>query len=137
MLKEIQWDQSYETGNPLIDNAHKDIFVMSNMLVNLSDNEKYLSWIGEEGIDFLKNYVNEHFKDEEEYMLAIDYPKIAIHLEQHRKLKMEILPTIEANLNEENFSKDSILRFIKALQNWLTNHIIGFDTDLIAKKPDK
>lgn len=137
MLKYIHWDQCFETGNPLIDNAHKDIFVMAGMLVNLCDNEKYLTWIGEEGIDFLKNYVNEHFKDEEEYMIAINYSKIGEHLEQHRKFKMDILPAIEANLKEDNFSQDSVLRFIRTLQNWLTNHIIGYDTDLISKKPDK
>ncbi len=40
-------------------------------------------------MEYLAGYVAEHFRDEEDLMMRIDYPVLADHIKEHRKFEMK------------------------------------------------
>lgn len=121
----LEWSDSYSLDVPSIDNAHKEIFQITSLLLgkNLADNREAVI----ESIEFLKNYVIRHFADEENYMLKAAYPGYQNHAAEHRHFREKVVTGIEERLVKENYSQESVDVFIEILIEWLTNHIMIHD----------
>lgn len=128
LTEEIVWTPEYAVGVEIIDKAHQDLFRISRRLMLLSRDKSKYQWVGEEGLKFLKNYVVNHFEEEASYMRSIHYPRLEEHLKQHTLLREKILPRMEHQLNEENFSAEAIDKFLQIVQLWLCRHIMTHDT---------
>jgi hemerythrin len=131
------WKESYATGNELVDNDHKEIFIMvedvlaSSMLPNKNKNEA--------AINFLAEYVVKHFAREEALMAESDYPGTAAHTQEHRdfvKVATEIIEDFESGgyaLGELDAHPETI-HLSKCINevviNWLVSHVMGSDKDL-------
>lgn len=77
----IEWNDSIKTGVKMIDDEHQDLIVMLNRLGRLKcGKEAFFEALGE-----LEDYVNVHFKTEEEHMLKIKYPEYVPHKACHDK----------------------------------------------------
>ncbi len=64
----IQWKKEYEVGMSKIDKQHKKIITILNRIIARQVKERDDQEIG--GIlDDLQEYIKEHFRTEEEYML--------------------------------------------------------------------
>lgn len=121
----LEWNDSYSLDVPSIDAAHKEIFQITSLLLekNMADNREAVV----ESIEFLKNYVNQHFADEENYMLIAAYPGYKNHVAEHRHFRDKVVTSIEERLINENYSRESVDEFIEILTGWLTNHIMIHD----------
>lgn len=121
----LEWNDSYSLDVPSIDTAHKEIFQITSLLLekNMADNREAVV----ESIEFLKNYVNQHFADEENYMLKAAYPGYKNHAAEHQHFREKVVPSIEERLIKENYSRESVDEFIEILTGWLTNHIMIHD----------
>lgn len=124
-MPDLEWREAYSLNVPSIDNAHKEIFQITALLMekNLEDNREAAI----EGVEFLKNYVNGHFADEEKYMLEIAYPGYAAHCEEHAAFRDKTVPKIEERLKQSNYDKESVQEFIEILIDWLARHIMVHD----------
>ena len=83
--KKLLWMDEYEVGIESIDAQHKQLFSLVNKLYEPENNhmtEEELAGI----LYAFSNYMNVHFKDEEEYMLSIGYPGLLEHTELHNEL---------------------------------------------------
>ena len=68
----IQWKKEYSISVAKIDNQHKKIIKILNQLISQQVMRKSEKEI-EEILDNLQDYIKEHFKTKEEYMLKHQY----------------------------------------------------------------
>jgi len=84
-LVRLVWSANDECGNPAIDAQHKELFDNSNAILEalLRDDPKSLCL---RRVEDLFAHVAAHFRDEEEILLAAQYPALAAHAEMHAAL---------------------------------------------------
>lgn len=127
ILDEITWRDDYSLGVEFIDNAHKEFFKIVRRLFMLTQNKKNQMWAAQEGVKFLKNYVQRHFEEEESYMRSIGYKYLDQHIAQHDVLRFKVAPKIETYLANHQYSPDSVGKFLNILTLWIGRHILEHD----------
>lgn len=130
LLNELEWSDAYEIGQTDIDAAHREIFAMAKRIYLQSYDPAKRQLAAKEGLGFLKSYVLRHFADEEAYMLEIAYPDLPMHRAEHKAMKDTILPRMEEDLREQQWSDEAVDHFLQILMRWLSNHIIEHDLSL-------
>lgn len=123
----ITWNKSYETGHPIVDGQHKNLFSLVNNLHSaIQDGHKKLVLI--ETMEKLAAYVDTHFKTEEELMLASGYPNFQSHKQMHDHLQDQAFKLIKLfSLGKV----DLTATISKFLSDWLTDHIMEIDIKMI------
>ena len=150
-IENIEWDERYNIGVSNIDKAHRRLFSIVKRLfdtVEKNQNKKHSCY---EGIKYLSNYAITHFAEEEAYMRSIGYKGYERHKEKHDKMKNEIVPALEAELDEADYSGEAASRFLGVCLGWLTGQnmledraitgeiggkkIIDINNDINTEKP--
>ena len=135
--KKILWIDEYEVGLESLDAQHKQLFSLVNKLYEPENNhmtEEELAGI----LYAFSDYMNVHFKDEEEYMLSIGYPDLLEHIQLHNELVNYLTSVIKTHAKV-----DTIKTKIRLLaERILVNHIVHEDIKIkqfeISKtNPDK
>ena len=113
----VNWDATYETGNPTVDAQHKGLFRMVNELHSAIVEGKGKEAMGPT-LDKLGKYVVEHFQTEEKLMtqkIHEDLTKQAVDLiEKYHAGKLALSITISQFLGD-----------------WVKNHILQEDFKMI------
>lgn len=117
----IQLTKDLETGLVEIDNQHRELFKRVNALFDACNAKKGKEEVGHT-LDFLCNYVHEHFQNEEAYQRRYNYPAYPGHSKLHNDFLNEV------NELKKEFDKDGatlsfIIKFNKEVVDWLINHI--------------
>jgi hemerythrin-like metal-binding protein len=125
-LKTIQWDDSLSVEVDEIDEDHRRLIDLFNILstsVAKNDSAEYVQAVLEE----LISCTVWHFRHEERLMLLHNYPNIAEHKAEHTAL-IESAGQLQANFQKELrlLTNDEI----DYLEEWLTEHILGHDMRL-------
>ncbi|RME81812.1 MAG: hemerythrin [Zetaproteobacteria bacterium] len=124
----IAWSEKYETGDPEIDQQHKQLFKY------VDDLERHM----EQGVDdeylrkflnFLGIYTRSHFCYEEICMRQRKCPLAKKNQEQHDKL-VEAYKHYLHRFETEGASEELVRKLHDFLLSWLTNHILKIDTSL-------
>jgi len=132
------WKDTYELGVPVIDAQHKELFkrveAFLQVLRSKEPWEEKLPKINET-LEFMKEYVVEHFQAEEEYQKKINYPKYEAHKQVHMGMVdyvLEVSKQFEENIYNENLMQ----QFGGKLLSWLINHVAAEDQQIAvyAKK---
>ena len=127
------WKDKYELGVSQIDTQHKELFrrVESFLQVLRSEDcwEEKISQINET-LEFMKRYVVEHFRDEEEYQRSINYPRYDAHKQLHTDMVNYVLD-VSKQYEQSNNNEDLMQQFGGRLLAWLINHVAAED-QLIA-----
>ncbi|HWR22051.1 MAG TPA: hemerythrin family protein [Feifaniaceae bacterium] len=121
----MPWTPNLTVGVAAIDEQHKIWFEKAEALFEAGKNRRSAEYIGEL-LEFLDSYTQEHFADEERYMLSIQYPDYALQ----RKAHADFLARLKTLKVEYAKSGGNILVILEANQmmiNWLTQHISGMD----------
>lgn len=112
------------TGNEMIDSQHKELIEKINDLLIAIENDK-----GKEEskkmMDYLCEYVDFHFGEEEKFQEEIGYPGINEHKEKHAEFRKTVAALTEM-VTYGNMSDFSNL-VKKEVIDWLYYHIQGFD----------
>lgn len=133
-FSKIEWRDDLNIGVEVIDKAHKELFSIVRKLMDLSSQDMGSAKSQRaclEGVKFFKNYVVEHFQQEEEYMKSIKYKHYLAHKRRHDLLKNETLPALERELSEEDFSREAVEHFFDVCIGWLTTHIAIEDQAIV------
>ena len=122
----IEWRDDFCIGVPIVDKAHKALFSIVHKILTLThdDDDAKRQRGCEEGLKYFKNYVVEHFSQEEEYMRSVKYPYYIAHKRRHDLMKSETLPALEKELIKNEYSPEAIEHFADMCVGWLTSHII-------------
>ena len=123
----LEWNEHYSVGVEFIDEQHARLFELANEIETLLNNtlvlDKYDAIVSI--ITELKDYTEQHFADEEAYMLEKKFPKFLSHKARHldfiEKVAAVDLGRIDDAQNE--YLRD-ILRFVGT---WLVEHILEED----------
>ena len=125
-MKDIVWDWVLSVDYPEIDEDHKkltNIFNVLNHAVSERESHEYLAAVMEE----LINCTVWHFSHEERLMLKHRYPDTEAHKEEHRDL-IQSARELQQELLQTNkpFENDHLV----FLERWLTEHILTTDKKL-------
>lgn len=113
------WNESYATGNKVIDAQHKALFESFDEL-----NEAIVSGQGKDMLAKiflnLDHYAKVHFETEENYMRMFNYPDIQAHIDEHKEFSSQIEMYRSRYLGKDNTIPVEIFKFMK---EWIVNHV--------------
>lgn len=136
-MDQIVWHDNYKIGVDFIDKEHKQLFSTMNKLLNISESEDKSEWACREGVKYLKNHTIQHFEHEEEYMRSIQYSEYEIHKRLHDNFRKNTLPALEKEMNEMQYSLDSVRHFLGVCIGWVVAHTQTEDLAITGKIASK
>jgi len=125
-MKELSWDRTLSVDVPEIDEDHRrlvDLFNMLNHSVVEGDAKVYIEALMEE----LICCTVWHFRHEERLMLKYGYEGLEEHKSEHKELIASAKELQQMLLQEGKVVSSEDIEF---LEHWLTGHILGTDMDL-------
>lgn len=120
-----QWSEELATGIAKIDDQHKEIIKMVNEFHDALSKGKGKEAVGKT-INFLSDYVVDHFKAEEKLMLDSGFPGYVIHKSQHEQFIKEFGDIVK-EVNAATATSFLAIRVQRSIVQWLINHIMDVD----------
>ena len=119
----VDWKDAYSVGIESIDQQHKNLINLINMLqttVDYSTGEEF----ERECLAAVVDYTKTHFVYEEGLMSKYGYPDFEAHKAQHQKMIDKINDLLAAYEEHPESAMKNALDFLK---QWLIRHINGTD----------
>ncbi len=114
------------TGNELIDSEHKELIDRINKLVDSCESGKEKT-TAVRTLDFLMDYTEFHFRDEEKLQEESGYPEIENHKLQHKVFEKAVNELKEMLEEEEGPTEAFVAAVNKNITEWFLNHIQVWD----------
>jgi hemerythrin len=124
----VKWQNSYSVGIPLIDEQHKELIRLTNLLY-----ESCMQGRASSSATFLTTvrgaveYIGYHFSTEEKVMTRVNYPGYKAHKQQHTDFVKEVLHEVDNFTNGKPFSPNNFVHYLK---DWVLTHIAVTDRKL-------
>lgn len=123
------WKEKYMIGVPLIDEQHQELFQRVTDFVETVRSPQ--PWENKTAkvnstLDFMKNYVVTHFRDEVQYQKEIGYPDVEAHQKIHNEM-VQYVAGIAKQFEEGGYQEKLIQQFAGKLLAWLINHVASED----------
>lgn len=121
------------TGNETLDDQHKELIDRFNKLISSckKSNEKL---VAVNTLDYLSDYVDYHFKTEEDLLKEISYPGYEQHKKQHEDFKQTLTDLHEMLQEEEGPSEAFVQKVEKNIVDYFYIHVEGFDRSVAEYK---
>jgi hemerythrin-like metal-binding protein len=125
----VEWDGSLETGHALVDEQHRELIAIFSDIADAGDPGCDPQSVGDLLVR-LSDYVSTHFSAEENLMSRFSYPSenVEAHRAQHEELSVRTRELVLAHRRGETAT---ILPLVALLQDWLTVHILGADSEFV------
>lgn len=118
----IPWSDKFSIGVEQIDEQHKSLFdLINNLHSNIANGTSREALSA--ALDALIDYTRYHFREEEDYMFNVSYPRFEQHKQAHDNLTRQVL---DFKL-EFSAGRGDAEKFIEFLFEWLTKHIMDQD----------
>ena len=124
----IKYTPDLETKVPKIDMQHKELFKRINDVIALGAKSVSTAET-EKTFSLLEEYIEIHFRDEEELQRASGYDKIEWHKEQHRMFA-EAYRVLKSEYFKNGPSAAFTLQLSKSIIDWIVKHIRSADVEL-------
>lgn len=136
VVQYMEFTDDLVTGNTLIDGQHKELIGKINDLLRTCETgdgkKKALNTL-----DYLEEYTNFHFSQEEALQEEIGYPGLKEHQAKHKEFVQSIKELYEM-LEEQEGPTDAFVQQVnKNVVDWFVNHIRGFDRAVAEFKNQK
>ena len=128
-----EFDETLVTGNEMIDGQHKELIDKINKLLDSCEvgNDKLTAI---KTLDYLADYTDFHFGEEEKLQESISYPGIKQYKKEHEKLRRVVEELHEMLEEQEGPTEAFVAQVQENVINWLYNHIKGFDRSVAEYK---
>ena len=139
---ELVFDDNLITGNELIDTQHKELISRISRFVASCEAGEQNKVQAIKMLDYMMDYTEFHFAEEEKLQESVGYPELAKHREKHEEFKNN-LKELEAFLDEAEGPTDAFVEQVKKnVVDWLFNHIKAFDRSVaefifLTDNPDR
>ena len=128
-----EFDDSLVTGNEMIDSQHKELIGKINGLLGSCELGKD-KIAAVKTLEYLADYTEFHFGEEEKLQEEIEYPGIKEHKAEHKKL-IQVAEELHEMLEEEEGPTAAFVEQVnKNVIEWLYKHIKGFDRSVAEFK---
>lgn len=124
----LKWIDSLSVGVELIDSQHKRMISFINELIEALREGK-AEKEADRAVEFLEDYVNQHFTVEEGLMAKLAYPAMQSHIRQHESFRKE-LGIVKRELESGVPPGMLLMRVRKSLADWFESHINDVDRSL-------
>lgn len=122
----IVLEKNLLTGNELIDSEHQELIDRINKLVENCENGKEKT-TAVKTLDFLMDYTEFHFRDEEKLQEEAGYPELENHKQQHAAFEKAVAELKEMLDEEEGPTEAFVAAVNKNITEWFLNHIQVWD----------
>ncbi len=120
----LVWQGSHECGHPRIDAEHRQLFVLTNRLLErMKDNEAHPA-LYLESLENLFEMAHHHFTFEESLLAELDYPELETHRQDHQQLLQKAAQLMNA-ARAGTLGNDELLNFI--IQELVVGHMSQAD----------
>ena len=123
----MSWSDDYKIGVGQIDEEHEKLFGAYQSFIESFSSTSGLDAV-KAAIVVLEDYITYHFTNEEELMIAIDYPDLFFHKLEHLDFQVSITRFRNAVLAGEDINQD----FVKFFGHGLVAHITIMDKKIGA-----
>jgi len=123
------WSEDYETGFPVIDQQHQQMFALVNQLQEAMLKSADPTLLKQLLNALLKDTIA-HFTLEEDLMLEHGYPSYQQHKQIHDRLTQKISKVLHHLETEEEITAVNT-ELSHFLHQWLVHHIQGQDRQMI------
>ena len=137
----ITFDDNLITGNKTIDEQHKELIDRIQQFVSACESEdarvKAIKML-----DYLDEYTEFHFKEEEKLQKDVDYPGLEEHIKKHEEFRHTVKELYDY-LDENEGPDEKFMEQVKInVIDWLFGHIKTFDRSVaeyinIYDNPDR
>lgn len=121
----ITWRKNYEVGIEKVDEQHKELFQKINNLLDACTNRKGREEVVET-INFLEEYVDKHFSEEEQLQRDHAYPEYPRHKAAHEQFNRNFIE-LKKKLQQEGPTLQFVMQVNKVVVDWLVIHITNVD----------
>ena len=125
----LKWTDEFKIGFEEIDKDHESIITEFGKLYNLMRSGKGHEYY-KELLNFLDNYVNIHFKNEESIQEKFSYDEIEKHKKMHMQFENHLKNIMENNRDKEATNED-LIKINLFVKNWLIHHIFIEDKKMV------
>ena len=133
MSAQFEWREEYNLGVEEIDKEHRRLFKIINKIFTIREEEKNSQWACQEGIKFFKSHAMKHFADEEAYMASIGFEGLEQHRRIHQGFREYTLPALERELEQSEYSEETVDHFLGVCAGWLIGHTMTEDLAIAGK----
>lgn len=128
-----EFDDTLVTGNEMIDSQHRELIGRINDLLRSCEEEADLR-AAVKMLNYLADYTEYHFGEEEALQAAIGYPGIEEHKKKHEELRKTVEELHEMLEEQEGPTKAFVEQVNKNVTEWLFYHIRSFDRSVAEYK---
>ncbi|NIA15135.1 MAG: bacteriohemerythrin [Nitrospiraceae bacterium] len=122
-MEEIVWKPSYSVGVPSLDEQHKQLVSMLNLLLSHSEATVRSEAISEL-LTRMTKYALNHFKTEEELMEKYAYPELSVHKQEHKTYRLKVAALCQETMDHKALVPEELRQY---LMGWWINHILKTD----------
>ena len=121
-MGDLVWDESMETGDPLVDQQHRNIRLLVDYAEAARDRPDLLMQV----LERLMQHVDCHFSTEEALMAKTGYMGLdaSAHKAEHRQLTEDARDVVLRFRCGELTEMGPVVEFLRA---WLANHVYSRD----------
>jgi hemerythrin-like metal-binding protein len=119
----LEWNENYSVGIKMMDTQHRKIVDLINELFTMNEHrpqERQLKKVFEK----LRDYIQNHFRDEEELMLKHGYPE---YPEQKREHEAFIDRVCEFQKDFLKRKPSALINIFNFVWDWFAHHIVEMD----------
>lgn len=138
----IEFDDNLITGNKMIDEQHKELIDRINKFVKACESEQDARVKAIKMLDYLDEYTDFHFKEEEALQREVSYPGMEEHVKKHEEFKHSVKELYDF-LDENEGPDEQFMELVKKnVVDWLFGHIKTYDRSVaefiyIYDNPDR
>ncbi len=125
----FNWNDKLKTGMAEIDRQHQELIKRINAFIKACMEEPRNFAAMASTFDFLNAYVVEHFALEERLMLEHKYPRIDLHIQDHREMRYWVDKTSQS-ISRHEFPEKLVMEVNYRLVEWLQLHIRNRDRNM-------
>jgi hemerythrin len=123
--RQVAWTPRLSVGVEEIDAQHRELYRRVNLFLEALAERRGAAEV-EPLMRYLRDYVREHFANEQRLMEFCGYTELGDHLEQHRQFETE-LEAIGAELARSGVTFGLARRLVALLVEWLDDHLSTTD----------
>ncbi len=127
-MVEMAWKPEYETGVRWIDDQHRIFLGLINNLIRFEEETEHRIPVQRLLLE-IRSYACFHFVSEENLMMRIGYPGLAMQQEQHARLLVDLDRKIEDSLGAVD-DRETATRVHLQLLRWLLSHTMDSDMEI-------
>lgn len=125
----FQWDESLNTGIDEIDRQHRELITNMNKLLAALFRKDGKAELNKMMQFLMRDYIENHFNNEEAQMEWYGYPDLTTHHQQHQEF-LTRFDSLKAKFISEGPSSLLAIEIHQAMDEWCKQHIIQTDRKL-------